>query len=1077
MAMMDGKDAGRSLTATIGSFIQDRLIDSASRSLHKDQCAERLAASASSTSPISSSATFQYSDQAVLANLDWGIDALEEAISTSHSGTKFARLGHAEKMLKVCAMLDSERTTAGVPNSYLSVWAHLHLAYLYRLRNDSSTSTLHAIEMFLVDPFFARIDFAPKLWEALFLPHMGSIVGSKSSNPFELRSLHNESEEEASPSRISLPTSEKLTPRTRPPKDFVCPITGQLFIDPVTLETGQTYERRAIHEWLKRGNTTCPITRQPLSSTVLPKTNYVLKRLITSWREQYPDLAQDFSYSETPRTSVSPISSRGLPFQPTLDNKDEVVKGDRIKRFTRPAVSTSPTKDLQECEAAVLNIARVWKDSKDGPGIHAYLAKPTNVNGLVEILSASINRDVLRASVYIISDLIYADESVAETLTSVDSDLDCLAALLKNGLSEAAVLIYQMKLTYAQLSGHELVPSLVQVIINKGEELDDFRLVIEPKDSAIALLEVMLLGGDERSRSLNALSVVAANGVPALIKCLDRTDGRLSVMAPMEQQPAIANLLLQLDLLVEPRKMSIYREEAIEALIEALRKKEFPVSQIMALEVLASLSGHLTAEGKPSIEAWLLKTAGLDQSYNAMMKEDRMQSTENESIETMEEEQKAVRDWEKRVSFILCNHDNGSIFKALEECLKSNSLGVAKSCLVVATWLVYMLTILPDTGVRVAACQSLLNQFMNVLQSSKNLEERVLAALALKGFISDPDALQGMGLYAKSICKSLRKLKRCSAVAADILKALMSLLSVNTVWSCTEMAEVDVSVNGEVLALAYHEGRIFSCHSDGTIKIWEAGKKGMKLIQEVQEHSKAVTCLYISSSSDKLYSGSLDKTIRVWVLRSGEIHCIQVHDMKEAVHTLVANTKFACYTSQGTGAKVYNWDGASKHITFSKHVKCLAMTEKHLYCGCTAYTIQEADLSKYTSTSFFSGTRKLLGKQTIHALCIHKGLLYAGGSSVDAIAGKVFSLSTKATIGSLSTGFDIHCIAVNSEFVFTGTKCGIVEVWLRERLARVTSIKTSGGGNTKVNSLVLDSDKDMLFAGCSDGKIQVWALD
>ncbi|KAK1261789.1 putative E3 ubiquitin-protein ligase LIN [Acorus gramineus] len=525
--------------------------------------------------------------------------------------------------------------------------------------------------------------------------------------------------------------------------------------------------------------------------------------------------------------------------------------------------------------------------------------------------------------------------------------------------------------------------------------------------------------------------------------------------------------------------MSIYREEAIEALIEALRKKEFPVSQIMALEVLASLSGHLTAEGKPSIEAWLLKTAGLDQSYNAMMKEDRMQSTENESIETMEEEQKAARDWEKRVSFILCNHDNGSIFKALEECLKSNSLGVAKSCLVVATWLVYMLTILPDTGVRVAARQSLLNQFMNVLQSSKNLEERVLAALALKGFISDPDALQGMGLYAKSICKSLRKLKRCSAVAADILKAMMSLPSVNTTefWSCTEMAEVDVSVNGEVLALAYRKGRIFSCHSDGTIKIWEAGKKGMKLIQEVQEHSKAVTCLYISSSSDKLYSGSLDKTIRVWVLRSGEIHCIQVHDMKEAVHTLVANTKFACYTSQGTGAKVYNWGGASKHITFSKHVKCLAMTEKHLYCGCTAYTIQEADLSKYTSTSFFSGTRKLLGKQTVHALCIHKGLLYAGGSSVDAIAGKVFSLSTKATIGSLSTGFDIHCIAVNSEFVFTGTKCGIVEVWLRERLARVTSIRTSGGGNTKVNSLVLDSDEDMLFAGCSDGKIQVWALD
>jgi WD40 repeat protein len=37
----------------------------------------------------------------------------------------------------------------------------------------------------------------------------------------------------------------------------------------------------------------------------------------------------------------------------------------------------------------------------------------------------------------------------------------------------------------------------------------------------------------------------------------------------------------------------------------------------------------------------------------------------------------------------------------------------------------------------------------------------------------------------------------------------------------------------------------------------------IRLIQEVREHTKAVTCLYVSSSGDKLYSGSSDKTIRV----------------------------------------------------------------------------------------------------------------------------------------------------------------------------------------------------------------------
>lgn len=104
-----------------------------------------------------------------------------------------------------------------------------------------------------------------------------------------------------------------------------------------------------------------------------------------------------------------------------------------------------------------------------------------------------------------------------------------------------------------------------------------------------------------------------------------------------------------------------------------------------------------------------------------------------------EEEEKAASLWEKRVAFVLCNHEKGSIFKALEECLRSNSIEMAKSCLVVATWLVHMLFYnLPDTGIRDAARKSLLDQFIYVLQSSKNLEEKILATLAIRGFITDP---------------------------------------------------------------------------------------------------------------------------------------------------------------------------------------------------------------------------------------------------------------------------------------------------------------------------------------------------
>ncbi|XP_039059934.1 putative E3 ubiquitin-protein ligase LIN-1 [Hibiscus syriacus] len=1462
---MDQKGIVRTLITTVGSFTQDRLIDKEQRVQHKEQCAERLAAEDGSSG---NDTEVRYSDQAVLANLDWGIDALEEAINTSNIETKHARLDYAEKMLHVCAMLTSDQKTAGVPNPYLSAWAYLNLSYLWELRNNVHNSVLHVLEMFIVEPFFSRIDFAPELWKKLFLPHMSSIAGwyaearhrlmmevvpdssdmsftadldqffneslvfsmrpdqmeklkkleqlysesldentrlfakyykdcmnsdsssgagkkvmapmlpiaeppmtplhevsrsipnyvkfgpilpksagfspvlkskhggregnnrvslnssaflhdmdesaawdprggvpegneddsdyeandgsigssvqqqtkinrtrsplifspvdsprtssSKTSSPKSdvntrkesgslLRllscriaapsdaislpispsksshsissadsdgevietpkscrknggrpsstsydyvniktsenSFQNESDE-GSLSCVSLPLSEKLTPHSKALKDFVCPITGQIFNDPVTLETGQTYERKAIEEWLNRGNTTCPITRQRLSSNVLPKTNYVLKRLITAWKEQHPDLAQELLYSETPKARFSsPLGKEIVLVSPSNQTSefsnfkaidDHVTQ--RGKRFTRPVVATSPTSvisqaavetiinelrsfvsclctsnNLQECESAVLEIARLWKDSKGDAAVHSYLSKPTIVNGFMEILSASLDREVLRASIYILCELIFGDESIGETLTSVDSDFDCLAALLKNGLAEAAVLMYQLRPAFTQLSSHDLVHSLMQIILCKSEESDDLLFMIKPKDAAIAMLEQILMSGDENSRSLNALTIVSLNGIASLVKCLHRMEGRRSIisillcctrvdkscknviangiellyvlelfhtgndsirgicvdflselvqlnrrtlsnqmlqiiktegafstmhtflvylqMAPMEHQPATATLLLQLDLLVEPRKMSIYREEAIEALIEALRKKEFPNQQMMVLDALLSLPGRITSSGESYIESWLLKVAGFDHPYNALVKADW--------TETKEEEEKAVCSWEKRVAFVLCNHEKGCIFKALEEIFKNNSLKMTKSCLVIATWLTYMLSILPDTGVREAARESLLDEFINVLQSSKNLEEKILAVLALKTFINDPTAIEELGKYAKCIYKTLRKLKRNSFVATDILKALMNLSSVNAteMWSCTDVVELDLRANGEVLCMVYLKGCLISSHSDGTIKVWDAGRRRLRLVQEAHEHIKAVTCLYVPSSGDRLYSGSLDKTIRVWELKPEEIQCIQVHDVKEAVHELAANAKFACFISQGNGVKVYNWSGTPKHINFNKSVKCLAMTGNKLYCGCSGYNIQELDLCSGTVNTFHLGTRKLLGKQTVNSLNIHDDLLFAGGSAVDGISGKVFCRSSKAVMGTFPTGFDIQRIAVNNDFIFTATKLGIIEVWLKERVSRVGSIKMKGKGHAKITSLVPDIDAGMLYAASSDGKIQVWALD
>eukprot|EP00252_Welwitschia_mirabilis_P000758 TRINITY_DN10720_c0_g1_i1.p1 TRINITY_DN10720_c0_g1~~TRINITY_DN10720_c0_g1_i1.p1 ORF type:complete len:415 (+),score=56.53 TRINITY_DN10720_c0_g1_i1:322-1566(+) len=66
------------------------------------------------------------------------------------------------------------------------------------------------------------------------------------------------------------------------PFHFRCPISLELMRDPVTLCTGQTYDRSSIERWVASGNKTCPVTMQSLKDFTLTP-NHTLRRLIQEW--------------------------------------------------------------------------------------------------------------------------------------------------------------------------------------------------------------------------------------------------------------------------------------------------------------------------------------------------------------------------------------------------------------------------------------------------------------------------------------------------------------------------------------------------------------------------------------------------------------------------------------------------------------------------------------------------------------------------------------------------------------------------------------------------------------------------
>ena len=55
--------------------------------------------------------------------------------------------------------------------------------------------------------------------------------------------------------------------------EFLCPITQELPVEPVTAMDGKVYERSAIEDWFRQGNGNSPMTNQPMSTQLLPATH------------------------------------------------------------------------------------------------------------------------------------------------------------------------------------------------------------------------------------------------------------------------------------------------------------------------------------------------------------------------------------------------------------------------------------------------------------------------------------------------------------------------------------------------------------------------------------------------------------------------------------------------------------------------------------------------------------------------------------------------------------------------------------------------------------------------------------
>ncbi|XP_021899801.1 U-box domain-containing protein 26-like [Carica papaya] len=123
------------------------------------------------------------------------------------------------------------------------------------------------------------------------------------------------------------------------PHLFRCPISLDLLTDPVTLCTGQTYERQSIEKWLAAGNLTCPVTMQKLQDpTIVP--NHTLRHLIHQWLQMGSHFQPDY-FSKI--DSLASIKHTLQSPQSTINNKLSAVEQLQLLLQESSSSSSSPT--------------------------------------------------------------------------------------------------------------------------------------------------------------------------------------------------------------------------------------------------------------------------------------------------------------------------------------------------------------------------------------------------------------------------------------------------------------------------------------------------------------------------------------------------------------------------------------------------------------------------------------------------------------------------------------------------------------------------------------------------------------
>ncbi|KAK8956937.1 hypothetical protein KSP39_PZI000190 [Platanthera zijinensis] len=290
------------------------------------------------------------------------------------------------------------------------------------------------------------------------------------------------------------------------------------------------------------------------------------------------------------------------------------------------------------------------------------------------------------------------------------------------------------------------------------------------------------------------------------------------------------------------------------------------------------------------------------------------------------------------------------------------------------------------------------------------------------------------------------------------------------------------SSSGLVKSIVLFRGKIFTGHQDGKIRVWKRDAKGTddstahKRVGTLPRfkdcikssvrpsnyvavrrhrsalwlrHFDAVSCLALNAEQGLLYSGSWDRTFKVWRVSDSKcVASVNAHD--DAVNAVASAFGNTVLTGSADGTvKVWEREGTGtgKYVA----VRTLLRQESAV----TAIAVAEKGGAVYCGTS--DGRVRF----------------WVEGRRME--RGGVLRCHEKAVL----------CLAAAGSLVVSGSADGTVRVWRREAVGRHVRVAVLTGHTGPVKCLAVEEDEEgggeavgrwLVYSGSLDKSVRVWRV-